>query len=242
VPYAITSTAPNWLKEKSGRNLTVDAASFNPFTLRLLASGIALKEADRPLAGLAPAELKGSWEALANFAWTADNVALTKPEINARITKDGALDWVRFLEALPKSAEPPSDSMPRIVLHNVAIVNASVYPLDERADAQEKRLALTPLTFKPDKLSPLPKDRGDYALQASLNDQTRVQWKGRVGLNPIESSGDLAITNLPRTRVQSIANVHLPATFGGVANFSRLTAWRRAPISPPPASATACWK
>lgn len=59
---------------------------------------------------------------------------------------------------------------------------------------KKRRLALTPLTFKQDKLSPLPKDRGDYALQASLNDQTRLQWKGRVGLNPIENSGDLAIT------------------------------------------------
>ena len=110
--------------------------------------------------------------------------------------------------------------MPHVVLYNVEIINASIHLRDERANAQEKRLALTPLTFKLDKLSTLPKDRGDYALQATLNDQTRVQWKGRVGLNPLESSGDLAINNLPLTRVQSIANVALPTTLGGSANFS----------------------
>lgn len=81
--------------------------------------------------------------------------------------------------------------MPRIVLHHMVIENGSIRLNDERADAQERQLELTPLTFKLDKLSTLPKDRGGYALQATLNDQTRVQWKGRVSLNPIESSGDL---------------------------------------------------
>ena len=197
VPYAITSTAPNWLNEKTGRELSVKEASFNPFTLRLLARGITLTDAARPLASLAAVELKGSWETLANFAWTADNLTLTQPEFNARIAKDGSLDWVRFLDALPKSSERPRDTMPRVVLYNVEIINASIHLRDERANAQEKRLALTPLTFKLDKLSTLPKDRGDYALQATLNDQTRVQWKGRVGLNPLESSGDLAEECVP---------------------------------------------
>ena len=220
VPYVLTSAAPQWLKDKTGRELKVGEASFNPFTLRLNAKNISLTDAAKPLASLAVVDVKGSWATLKNFAWTADNITLTQPDINARIAKDGTLDWVRFLDALPKSTAPPSDTMPRIVLHNVVIENGSVRLTDERANAQEKRLELTPLTFKLDKLSTLPKDRGDYALQATLNDQTRVQWKGRVGLNPIESSGDLAISNLPLTRVQSIANVALPVSLGGIANFS----------------------
>jgi len=220
VPYVLTSTAPNWLKEKTGRDLSVKEASFNPFTLRLNASGIALNDAAKPLASLAAIEFKGSWATLTNFAWTADHLTLTKPEINARIATDGSLDWVRFLDAFPKVTDPPSDKIPRILLHNLSIVDAAIRLNDDRVDAQEKRLELTPLTFKLDKLSTLPKDRGDYALQATLNDQTRVQWKGRVGLNPIESSGDLAIINLPLTRVQSVANLKLPVTLGGIANVS----------------------
>jgi len=219
VPHVITSTLPDWLKEKTGRELKVRGASFNPFTLRLQVAGVALNDAGKLLASLDTLDAKGGWSTLTNFAWTADSITLTKPEISARIGNDGSLDWVRFLDAFPKSKEPPGDKVPRILLHNLSINNASIRLNDERADAQEKRLDLTPISLKLDKLSTLPQDRGDYALQATLNDQTRIQWKGRVGLNPIESSGDLVVSNLPLTRVQSIVNLKLPVTIDGVANL-----------------------
>ena len=220
VPHLITSTAPNWLKEKTGRELTVHDATFNPFTLRLQVAGVTLKDAGKPLASLDKLDAKGGWSTLSHFAWTADSITLTKPEITARVGADGSLDWVRFLDAFPKSNEPPSDKVARILLHDLVIDNASIRLNDDRANAQEKRLELTPISFRLDKLSTLPQDRGDYALQATLNDQTRIQWKGRVGLNPIESSGDLVISNLPLTRIQSLANLKLPVTLDGIANLS----------------------
>ena len=220
VPYIVTTAAPNWVKEKTGRNLSVGEATFNPFTLRLNAKNITLNDAAKPLLKLAAVEIKGSWATLTNFAWTADNIALTQPEVTARINRDGSLDWVRFLDALPKTTKPPSDTIPRVLLHNLSVTNAAVRLTDERVGAAEKRLELTPLTFKLDKLSTLPQDRGDYALQATLNDQTRVRWTGRVGLNPIESSGELTITQLPLTRALAIANIKLPVSVAGTANLS----------------------
>ncbi len=222
VPYVIKTTAPNWLKEKTGRTLVVRDAAFNPFTLRLRIDDAALSDAGKPLARFNALEIKGSWASLTELAWTAESIALTQPEISARIAADGSLDWVRFLDSLPKDPkppEPPRDKVPRILLHTISVSNAAVRLTDERAGASEKRLELTPLTFKLDKLSTLPRDRGDYALEATLNDQTRVQWKGRIGLNPIESSGDIVVTNLPLMRVQSIASLQLPVAIGGTANL-----------------------
>ncbi len=228
VPHVIKTSAPNWLKEKTGRTLVVRDAAFNPFSLRLRVEDAALSDAGKPLARFNALEIKGSWSSLKELAWTAESITLTQPEISARIAADGSLDWVRFLDALPKDVkdpkppEPPSDRVPRILLHTISVTNAAVRLTDERVGASEKRLELTPLTFKLDKLSTLPRDRGDYALEATLNDQTRVQWKGRVGLNPIESSGDIVVTNLPLTRVQSIANVQLPVAIGAVGGTVNL--------------------
>ncbi len=221
VPYVIKTTAPNWLKEKTGRILVVRDAAFNPLTLRLRVDDAALSDAGKPLARFNTLEIKGSWASLTQLAWTAESITLVQPEISARIAADGSLDWVRFLDSFPKDTAPtpPSDNVPRILLHNISVTNADVRVTDERTGASEKRLELAPLTFTLDKLSTLPRDRGDYALQATLNDQTRVQWKGRVGLNPVESSGDIVVTNLPLTRVQSIANLQLPVGIGGTANF-----------------------
>ena len=223
VPYAIKTTAPNWLKEKTGRILVVRDASFNPFTLRLRVEDAALSDAGKPLARFNALDIKGSWESLTTLAWTAEKITLTQPEISARVAVDGSLDWIRFLDSFTNdpAPRPPSDQIPRILLHTISVTNASVRLTDERAGVSEKRLELTPLTFKLDKLSTLPRDRGDYALEATLNDQTKIQWKGRVGLNPVESSGDIVVTQLPLTRMQSIANWQLPAGLGlnGTATF-----------------------
>ena len=139
VPHLLATTAPNWLKEKTGRELRVRDATFNPFTLRLNVNDVVLNDGGKPLAAVARIEAKGSWATLINFAWTADSITLTKPEINARIASDGSLDWVRFLDSLPKSTEPPSDSVPRILLRNLGIENASIRLADDRAVRRTSR-------------------------------------------------------------------------------------------------------
>ncbi|WP_395707682.1 DUF748 domain-containing protein, partial [Casimicrobium huifangae] len=143
----------------------------------------------------------------------------TKPEINARIGKDGSIDWQRFVDAFPKSDGPPSSTVPRVLLRNVTVDQGSVRLIDEREAAGRDRLTLTPLSFSIEKLSTLPRDRGDYSLEATLNDQTRVHWQGRVGLNPIESSGELTVSNLPLARAAAMAGAKLPVTLDGVATL-----------------------
>ncbi|MBP6528752.1 MAG: DUF748 domain-containing protein [Burkholderiales bacterium] len=217
LPHALTQTAPNWLKEKSGRELKMATASFNPFTLHLKASDVALRDGKNTLAKVSALDVKGSWASLKDMALMTDHITITRPEINARIKADGSMDWVQFLDAFPKSNDPPSDKIPRVVLRNVSIESAAFRLSDERAGAAEQRLALEPISFKLDKLSTLPRDRGDYSLQATLNDKTRVQWKGRVGLNPVESSGDVVLTDLPLSRIPAMANIKLPVGLDGTA-------------------------
>jgi hypothetical protein len=224
LPYAITTYAPQWLKEKTGRELSVAEASFNPVTLQLIVNGVALKDEGRTLAAFDELNVKGSWSSITNAAWTTDSITLTKPQISAHSDVSGTLDWVRFIEAASKTDKPaaPSDSLPRIVLNNITVTDAALRLTDERVRVSEtgqKRIELAPLTFKLNKLSTLPRDRGDYALDAILNDQTRIRWTGRVGANPIESSGDVAISNFPLAKISSLANIQLPAALQGVAAF-----------------------
>jgi len=219
VPHLLQSVAPAWVKDKTGRVLHVGQASFNPFTLHLAVSEVSLKDGSTMLASLGALELRGAWSSLFNMAWTVDKLSLSKPEINARIGKDGTLDWQRFVDAFPKSDGPPSSTVPLVLLRNVAVDQGSVRLIDEREAAGRDRLTLTPLSFSIEKLSTLPRDRGDYSLEATLNDQTRVHWQGRVGLNPIESSGELTVSNLPLARAAAMAGATLPVTLDGVATL-----------------------
>lgn len=224
IPYTVKSYLPNWLKEKTGRELTVSDATFNPFTLRFSVSKLALKDGARTLASFDELRVKGAWSSVTNAAWTVDEIALRKPVINAHTASDGSLDWIRFVESFPKTESPREsrDSIPRLILRNIAITDGAVRLTDERVGVTsnaQRRIEFAPLTFKLDKLSTLPRDRGDYALDATLNDQTRVQWRGRVGGNPIESSGDLSITNLPLAKISAMANVALPVELAGTASL-----------------------
>jgi Domain of Unknown Function (DUF748) len=221
IPYAMTSYAPKWVKEKTGRELRVGEATFNPFKLDLSVRDFALLDGGKPLARFDRLDIEGSWSSVGHWAFATDRIALRKPQIDARIGKDGTLDWARFLDALPKSAEEKSasDTIPRMVLRNIEIVDAAIRLIDERMAGDSRNVELEPLSLKLEKLSTLPQDRGDYSLDATLNDQTRVQWRGRVGLNPIESSGDLLVTNLPIAKTLNIAGVTLPVHIDGTAKF-----------------------
>jgi len=219
VPHLLQSVAPAWIKDKTGRELRVGKTSFNPLTLHLAIGKVTLKDGDATLASLDALELRGAWSSLFNLAWTVDQLHFIRPEISARIGRNGTLDWQRFVEAFPKSDAPPANTIPRVLLRNVAVDGGSLRLIDERAEAGRDRLTLTPLSFTVEKLSTLPRDRGDYSLQATLNDQTRVHWQGRVGLNPIESSGELTISNLPLVRASAMAGVTLPVALDGVASL-----------------------
>jgi hypothetical protein len=224
VPYAVKSYAPSWIKEKTGRELTVAHATFNPFTLRFNVSKLALNDGTRTLASFDELGVKGAWSSIWNAAWTVDELVLSKPVINVHTAGDGSLDWIRFLDDISdkESAKETSDSIPRLILRNIAISNGAVRLSDERVGntaSVQRRIEFAPLTFKLDKLSTLPRDRGDYALDATLNDQTRVQWRGRVGGNPIESSGDLSITHLPLSKISAMANMPLPVELAGTASL-----------------------
>jgi hypothetical protein len=145
LPHVLTQTVPAWLKDKTGRDLRFREVSFNPFTLHLQAKEVSLMEAGKPLARLGAADIQGSWSTLTHFAWTANRITLTRPEVDLRIAADGSLDWVRFLDAFPKSDAAPSDSVPRVLLNNVTIDNAAVRLEDGRPGATEKKLDLSPI-------------------------------------------------------------------------------------------------
>ena len=80
VPHLLQSVAPAWIKDKTGRVLHVGQASFNPFTLHLVASEVSLKDGGATLASLGALELRGAWSSLFNMAWTVDKLSLTSPK------------------------------------------------------------------------------------------------------------------------------------------------------------------
>ena len=140
-------------------------------------------------------------------------------EINARIGRTAASTGAlrpMLSQSLTGRRAAPS---PRVLLRNVTVDQGGVRLIDEREAAGRDRLTLTPLSFSIEKLSTLPRDRGDYSLEATLNDQTRVCiGKGRVGLNPIESSGETD-RQQSAARALAMAGAKLPVTLDGVATL-----------------------
>lgn len=219
VPWALQSWLPRWVKQHTGRELVVGRASFNPFTLELKLGDVKLADGERVLARFDGLEVRGAWSSLAHLAWTTQRIALIRPQVFAQIDRSGSLDWQRFIAALPHGSDAPSDTLPRVVLNDVKVTEGAFHLRDERADAGADRLTLSPLSFAIERLSTLPRDRGEYTLDATLDDKTRVHWQGRVGLNPIESSGQLRIGRLPLSRLAKLLAHPLPFNIDGTANL-----------------------
>ena len=172
---------PGLGQDKTGRDLRVGKATFNPLTLHLAVRDVSLRTVAQRLPASARLSCAGAWSSPFNLAWTVSRLPHPPPN-RARIgrTARSTGSASSTPSQVRRAAEQHGAAR---LLRDVAVEAGNLRLIDERADAGRDRLTLTPLTFAIEKLSTLPRDRGDYSLEATLNDQTRVRWQGRVGSN-----------------------------------------------------------
>lgn len=145
LPLLARHELPPRLSALLGRPVAIDDIGFNPFTLRLVVSGVRVgeREAPGPAAatsppglGLSRLEIDGSWRSLIERAPVISGVRLIEPTI--RLVRDrqqryNVEDLVQLWMQRPVS---PDDTMPRFSLANLEI-------RDGRIDFEDQLLART---------------------------------------------------------------------------------------------------
>ena len=187
-----------WVAEHQlASRASVGHVSFDPLRLRLTIRQFKLTTAqDELLASFDALDADLNSNGLWQWAWKLDHISLQQPQVKLHISPQGIFNWAALLAKLNEDQTPPSDSLPRVVIEQLAITQGKL-DYQNLQHGNTAALALTPLNFSLSGFSTLPKDRGDYLLAATLPDQGgTLKWKGNISVNPLASSGKLAITQL----------------------------------------------
>jgi uncharacterized protein involved in outer membrane biogenesis len=216
-----------WVGEnKLASQLSVQKVKFDPLTLEATVEGLALAErGGEPLAGFDRLYVNLDTGGLFRWAWRIRDVELDGPHATVLVRQGGRLNWADLVDKLNEDKEPPSDTLPRLLVDRLRIAEGRIEHTDANRVGEPFRVVLEPLGLELDGLSTLPEDLGSYLVAAKLPEHGgTLKWKGEVGLNPLMSNGEIALegvrlTNLLRV-VRSPRNFELPSgTLGAGLNY-----------------------
>lgn len=207
-----------WAGEnKLASQLSAQQVRFNPLTLEATVTGLTLAEKNgAPLASFDRLYLNLDTTGLFRWAWRIQDIQLDRPRATVLVRPGGRLNWQGLLDKLKEDKEPPSDTIPRVLVDHIRIANGDIDYTEANRAGPPFKVALEPLGIELDGLSTLPEDRGDYLVAANLPEQGgTLKWKGDVGLNPVVSTGQIGLEgvrlgNVLRV-VKSPRNFELPS-------------------------------
>jgi hypothetical protein len=207
-----------WIGEnKLASQLSAEQVKFNPLTLEVTVDGLKLAQMDgQQLAGFDRLYVNLESSGLFRFAWRLRDVQLDGPIAFFEVARGGKLNWADLIAKLSEDEKPPSDTMPRVLVERIRITNGDISYTDANRPGEPFKVVLEPLGLELDGLSTLPEDRGDYLIAAELPEHGgKLRWKGDVALNPVASSGEVALENVQITKllrvIKSPRNFELPS-------------------------------
>lgn len=202
LPWLARNQAPKLAQEQLGVDLAIEKIRFNPYLFKLTVEGLSLVDPESgPMLEfrrlVADFSLSSTWRR----AWTFGELTLEQPTVRLHRGADGIGNIQRMLDRLPPPDEPapaepgPDGAPPRLVLHNVALVEGRLAVEDE-AHPEAWSIALGPLSFTMQDFATLPEREGLYALTATGPRGGEIRWTGSFAVGPLASSGSVEMAGI----------------------------------------------
>jgi hypothetical protein len=214
LPRVLKAQLPGLAETRLARKVSVGELTFNPFTLRLQATDLALAEADgAPLFGVGALAVELQWRSLWRRAWSLAEIRVTAPSLQLAIAPDGTFNLARLIDTLNRDqVDEPASAMPRVVIDHFVLERGKIALHDRRAGYDD---TLAPLAFELHNLSTLPDAHGDYTLSADAGKGGKLHWQGKAALNPVAASGALVLRNVALPGLSSYLKPYTDVTVAG---------------------------
>lgn len=198
-PKLLQQGAVDWAR-KHGRQLSIDKASIVPWSMELTLNGVALREGDgRPLFQARRLYLNADLYALLFGRWQASEFSLDSPQLWLERDAAGRWNWEKFASDISGPARLDAGStpekLPRLKIDAIYLRDGQIR-LSDHEVGQAEHFRLMPINLSLSNLSTLA-ENGRYALHAELEGGGRFDWRGSMQLQPLQSSGEAHVSNLP---------------------------------------------
>jgi uncharacterized protein involved in outer membrane biogenesis len=213
VPHFARQGATDFVRSHYGRTLTIGDIRFNPFTLNLDVTGLALPDADgqtmisfdRLHVGL---QLASLWRLGPSF----NEILLQRPYVRAVLRPDGELNLADLGKGFPPAPpqQPQKKSAPvRLYIGRLAVIDGGT-AFEDRTHPTPFRADFKPIAFELRDFSTRAATGDAYTLNAASPQGERLDWSGTVRLTPLSSRGKFEITELKARTLWSYLSASLP--------------------------------
>lgn len=200
VPYVIKHQLPTFAEKELARQAGIADVRFNPYTLRLEAEQIVLKEAAGadgksgvPLLSIGALAVQLEWKSIVRRAWSLAEIRITAPQAQLTITPDGKFNLAEVLATWQRKHPEKSDgAIPRLIIGHFALEQGKVDWQDQKAGYADN---FAPIDFTLENISTLPDANGSYSLSADAARGGKLHWRGTASLNPIRGDGELILND-----------------------------------------------
>ena len=211
VPHLARKAATDFVRTHYGRTLSIGDIRFNPFTLNLDVTALALPDADgqamlsfeRLHVGL---QLASLWRLGPSFG----EIVLERPYVLAVIRPGGALNLADLGKGFPPAPQPQQPSAPpRLYIGRLAVIDGGA-SFEDRSRPAPFRADFKPIAFELLDFSTTAASGDTYVLHAASPQGERLDWSGTVHLAPVASHGEFAIADLKARTLWSYLSGSVP--------------------------------
>lgn len=211
-PWLVRQQLPGLVNKHLDAQGSIGAVYVNPFLMIFDARDLVIAEKNgTPVFQAGRMLVNFELSSLLRWAWTFSEIRIEQPVINAELDAKENLNLLQLLslksaEPAPPAAEP--SSLPRLLLQHVAITGG-IFRFTDHTLQPAARAQISPFNFEIHDISTLPKHSGEHTLTARLPGGGSLQWQGKLGLSPLDSSGSLTLKEARLATLWQFVQDHL---------------------------------
>ncbi len=211
VPHFGRQAAVDFVRTHYGRTLTLADVRFNPFTLNLDVSGLALPDADgQTMIGFERLHVGLQLASLWRLGPSFSEILLERPYVRAVFRPGGELNLADLGKGFPPSPQPQKPGAPpRLYIGRLAVIDGGT-TFEDRTRSAPFRADFKPIAFELRDFSTTAATGDGYTLHAASPQGERLDWKGIVHLAPVSSHGEFEIADLKARTLWSYLSGSVP--------------------------------
>lgn len=192
------------LSQRLGLDVRVEHVNIDAFDGRLTIKEFSINDGEQPMIGFEQLILHYSWRSFFSPVWLINSAELVGPRIHVLLPAEGPLNLLKLVP-------PPSTEETKSARWHVSRLTVQDGLLDIRDEtvAPARGFTLSPWQFD---LSDIGTDSADglAELHGDLSGGARLDWVGKIRLNPLSSEGTLQVHKLPLADAMRWAPDDLP--------------------------------
>jgi hypothetical protein len=205
LPKILTAKLPDIIRQQTGRKASIANIAFNPFNLRCRLQGFNMQEKN----GSAFVSFKSfstkinAWQSIRLRALAIEEVTLTKPFVHVARLKNDNFNFADIAKSKPEKKKSDSKLFP-VNISKIAIIDGKLFWEDHHLDksVQEK---VTPFNLKIDNFTTHADQQSKLGITLALMSGGKLDWKGKIGVNPITSHGHITLDNIKLPTLLALA-------------------------------------